>query len=258
MREIAQKRKPFYGNNLRYQESHFHFFCFCALMSIMLIPLVSCARENLRHKLAEDLASLEGDEAKSIGEIKKDIRLVEAELEKTLELVQKEGTYWRLLGLKYMDYQMWGMAIEAFDTAIGFYPHHTALLYNRAICAGQMALAMPDSDSREVYLKQAETGYRRALQINPRYTPALYALAVILVFEFEEALEAVNLLEQFLRIEKGDIQARFLLARAYVSLDRIAEALNIYEYIILSAVDAEDKKNAENLFLQVSEGKYGT
>lgn len=229
---------------------------FCVLL---LGGLVSCGKVSHRTALARRLGELEGNEAdtESVRRLKRDIRAVDASVEKTIQAVKDEATYWRLLGLKYMDYEMWGKAIEAFDEAIMIEPNHAVLLHKRALCAGQMALSTVEEAARTGYIDQARAGYRRVLAIDPRYTPAMYALAVILVFETGEYLKAADLLEDFLKIERSDIRARFLLARSYVEIGRTKEALDVYDDIVRDAANDEDRQKAEDLYHRIAEGNYG-
>lgn len=232
-------------------------FClFCVLLSLVLN---SCGQYSDYQELAGRIAELEGEAGNDsrIRELHRSIRRVDGQVAETLENVKDKGMYWRLLGLKYMDYKMWQKAIDAFDEALIIFPEYVALIYNRALCASQMALAATTASSRTDYLRQAENGQRRAISIDARYTPALYALAVILVFEKNDYLEAAALLEDYLRIERSDIPARFLLARAYLEILRIDEAQQLYAYIIKNA-DGEDRAKAQELLRRISGGDYGS
>ncbi|OQX29010.1 MAG: hypothetical protein B0D92_05925 [Spirochaeta sp. LUC14_002_19_P3] len=225
------------------------------LCLLALIP--SCSKARTNAELAKRLMELGGDEHESIVRYKSKIRAADAKVEKTIEAVRDSGTYWRLLGLKFMDYQMWGKALEAFDEAIKIEPEHAVLLYKRALCAGQMALSMANYSDRMNFIGQAESGYRRVLDIDSRYTPAMYALAVILVFEKNNPFEAVRLLEDYLSIERSDIPGRFLLARSYMEADQIDEAQRVYGEIVQKARSDADKQKAEDLSRRIAEGNYG-
>jgi len=234
---------------------------FLLVAAVFLLPfLISCGEAQNRRALAQRMAEEEGAAGNDerIAELKSDIRGVEKQVEKTIEAVKDRGTYWRLLGLKYMDYRMWGEALSAFDEAVSVYPDNAALLYNRALTAGQMALSADTEEVKTDYFTRAENGYRRAIEVDPRYTPSLYALSVLLVFELGRPLEAAPLLQDFLKIERSNINGRFLLARVYLEAGMKSDALDLYDEIIKLAKDKTDALKAEELYNRVAGGGNGS
>lgn len=227
---------------------------------ISILTLSSCEVNRNRNDLANRMASVEGraEDNSRINELKKEIRAVDKQVEDTIESVRKKGTYWKLLGLKYMDYKMWGEASKAFQESIAITPDHAILHYNSGLCYGQLALSVSGTGEREELFKRSESSYRRALAIDPRSTPSMYALAVLLVFEMNRPMEAVPLLEKFLEIQRGDVNGRFLLARIYLEAGRPSEALELYDEIISTAKNPADVRKAEDLFQQVTGGDYGS
>ena len=222
----------------------------------LLFPAASCGAVRSRRKLAVRIAEMDGaaEDDNRIAELRGQIRAVERDVERTLESVREKGTYWRLLGMKYMDYRMWGEACKALDEAVSIYPNNAGLLYNRSLSSAQSALGAADPEERRSLIEAAEAGYRRALHVDPRYTPAMYALAVILIFENQSPAEAADYLEEYLKIERSDISARFLLARAYLSGGRDGDALRLYDQIIRLSADEAEKTKAEELYRRTAEG----
>lgn len=229
------------------------------LFFLALLPS-SCGNAKNRRELAARMAAEEGlaDDDKRIAELKSKIASVDSQVEKTLESVRDKATYWRLLGLKYMDYKMWGEALNAFDEAAQLTPEYAVLLYNRGLCAGQMALSSDIPEERSSYIDRAEANYQRAVAVDSRYTPALYALAVLVVFERNNPAEGIILLKDYISIERSDVSARFLLARCYVQIGRPEEALDLYREITSLTDDESEKAKAEDLYRRVAEGNYGT
>ena len=225
---------------------------------VVLSLFISCGSSANTGELAERMAAEDGrtDDDNRIAELKAEIRDVDKQVEKTIESVKRKGTYWRLLGLKYMDHQMWGEGLKAFDEAVEIYPDHAVLQYNRGLCAGQMALASVKSEERNRYLQVSEAGYRRSLALDPRYSPAMYALSVLLVFELDRPEEAVVLLEDYLDIERSDVPGRFLLARSYLAVGRPSQALELYDEITQIAKDPADAAKAEDLYARTAGGDY--
>jgi len=230
------------------------------LIGAALTVLASCGEAANRRNLAERMAAEEGrgDDDERIAELRAEIRMVDAQVERTLDAVRQKGTYWRLLGLKYMDFQMWGEAMKAFDEAVAIEPERAVLLYNRGLCAGQMALSADTPETRASYIDRAEFGYRRSLEVDPRYTASMYALAVVLAFERNDPVEASGLLERYLGIERSDVPARFLLARCYLDMGRAGDALALYDQIIDLARDEADAARARDLANRVAGGDYGS
>lgn len=223
---------------------------------LLFFSAFSCGAVQTRRELSVRMAEIDGaagDDDRT-AELRGRIRGVERDVERTLESVQDKGTYWRLLGMKYMDYQMWGEAYKALDEAVSIYPQNAALLYNRSLCAAQTALSADSPEERRSLIQRAEAGYRRALDVDPRYTPAMYALAVILIFENDSPQEAAGRLEDYLEIERSDTSARFLLARAYLSGGRDGDALRLYDQIIRLASEPAEKAKAEELYRRTAEG----
>ena len=83
---------------------------------------------------------------------------------------------------------MYGQALEAFQSALQYYPDNQNLYYYVGICAGYMSHTALDynatgsMEKKYNYLKLAETAYLRAIEIEPRYSRALYALSVLYLY----------------------------------------------------------------------------
>ena len=94
-------------------------------------------------------------------------------------------------------------------------------------------------------MKLGEEAYLRAIQIEDRYVRALYGLGVLYVFELDEPAKAVPHLEKALSIDTKNIDAMFVLARAYYSVYEFDKAAEMYDKIIASSKSAETKATAE-------------
>ena len=245
------KRNAVNGRNYSYLSSGFVLF---VVLMVIVPGFTSCSASKNREVLTERMAS----EDERISELKADIRNVEKDAEKTIEAVKDKGTFWRLLGLKYMDYRMWGEALNAFEHAVDVYPENASLLYNRGLTSGQMALSADTPEQRASYFNRAELSYRRAISVDSRFTAPFYALSVLLVFELDRPLEAMPLLEDYLRIERSDINGRFLLARVYLEAGMRSEALRLYEEIMDISSDKTEKAEAEDLYRRVAGGEDGS
>ena len=220
---------------------------------------VSCSGYKTRKELAQRLAEQENTAENSarIKELQSQIKSVEKQVETTIEAVRKKGTYWRLLALKYMDYKMWGEALNAFDQAILVYSENAVLQYNRGLCAAQMGRASIDNYEKEKYFQMAEAGYQNAIKYDSKYTSPMYALAVLYDFEFSEPVKALPYILDYTDIERSDINGKFLLARIYLETGQPDNALKIYEDIIKKAKNKTDIQKAKDFYSRVSGGDYG-
>ncbi|MDR1785099.1 MAG: tetratricopeptide repeat protein [Spirochaetaceae bacterium] len=194
-------------------------------------------------------------------EIEDAIRKYGTRIEDILLAQEQVGIWYKLLGTRYLDSKMYNEALKAFQKAIEFYPENGNLYYYVGICAGYMAQSALDyaasgsTAQKYNYLKLSEAAYLRALEIEPRYVRALYALSVLYVFELDDSAKAVPLLEKLLTIDTKHIDAMFVLARAYYSMYQVDKAVAIYDRIIEIA-PRERKDDAEANKRQALEG-YG-
>ena len=95
------------------------------------------------------------------------------------------------------------------------------------------------------YLKLAETAYLRAIELEPRYVRALYALSVLYVYNLGENEKAIPHLEKLLTISTRDVDAMFVLARAYYCTYEFDKACDMYDKIISVTKSTDKKADAE-------------
>lgn len=208
----------------------------------------SCGISNKRiirmQKMEEGVGS-----PTTIEELKTAIEKYDARIA-DLQLSQSQvGIWYKILGTRYLDNKMYGEALKAFQSALQYYPDNQNLYYYVGICAGYMSHTALDynatgnMEQKYNYLKLAETAYLRAIEIEPRYSRALYALSVLYVYELDEPAKAIPYLERVLDIEKKHTDAMFVLARAYYSTYEFDKAVEMYDKII--SVTTSDKKKAD-------------
>lgn len=208
----------------------------------------SCGVSNKRiirmQKMEEGVGS-----PTTIEELKNAIEKYDARIA-DLQLSQTQvGIWYKILGTRYLDNKMYGEALKAFQSALQYYPDNQNLYYYVGICAGYMSHTALDynatgnMEQKYNYLKLAETAYLRAIEIEPRYSRALYALSVLYVYELDEPAKAIPYLEKVLDIEKKHTDAMFILARAYYSTYEFDKAIEMYDKII--SVTTSDKKKAD-------------
>lgn len=170
-----------------------------------------------------------------------------------LQLSQQQiGIWYKILGTRYLDNKMYGEALKAFQQALQYYPDNQNLYYYVGVCAGYMSHTALDysgtgsSEMKYNYLKTAEQAYLRAIQIEDRYVRALYGLGVLYVFELDESEKAIPYLEKLLTIDTKNLDAMFVLARAYYCNYDFDKAVKMYDTIIANTKSPETKATAED------------
>ncbi len=218
--------------------------------TLLLFSFISCGKSNksiLRHqKMEEGVANPTTIEELEIAIEKYSERVADIQLANS-----QVGIWYKILGTRYLDTKMYGEALKCFQEALKYYPDNQNLYYYVGVCAGYMSHAALDfggSGSTEVkynYLKLAEEAYKRAITIEDRYVRALYGLGVLYVFELDESDKAIPHLEKALSIDTKNIDAMFVLARAYYSTYEFDKAVQMYDKIINTTKSAETKATAE-------------
>ena len=172
------------------------------------------------------------------------------------------GIWYKILGTRYLDTKMYGEALDCFEKALEFYPTNQNLYYYVGVCAGYMSHTAMDfegtgsHEKRYNYLKLAENAYLEAIRLDDRYARALYGLGVLYVFELEEPEKAIPHLEKLLTIDTKNIDAMFVLARAYYSSFEFEKSINMYDTIINTSKSNETIASAEENKKIVLEAAY--
>ena len=183
----------------------------------------------------------------SIEELEEAISKYRARVEDIILAESKTANWYKILGIRYLDKQMYGKALENFQTAVEYYPANQNLYYYIGVCAGYMAKsALNDYGRREHYLELAESAYLRAIELEPRYARSLYGLSIIYVFEKNEPEKALPYIELFTQIETADMDGRMLLARVYYSMGDLEKAVDVYDGIIRQTKDERCRAAAES------------
>lgn len=226
-------------------------FIFFALVSILFLS-ISCSpsynsikrMQRLEEGVSNPTTKEELEEAiKKYEKRAMDLSLTEGQV----------GMWYKILGTRYLDQQMYGKAFECFQKAITYYPDNANLYFYVAVCAGYLANSSLDyeaagkkSESLEKkmnYLRLSENAYLTALKINPNYYRAMYGIGVLYVFELDESEKAIPYLERFLETQTKDTNGMFVLARAYYTNYEFDKAIQLYDRII--ALNPNAQKTAE-------------
>jgi tetratricopeptide (TPR) repeat protein len=231
-----------------------------ALIGVGVIVLIAGAilvftayqRNKRRDSLAREIAALNprNGPPETIEGLRTAIRAYEAKIELHVKDAAQTGIYWKILAYRLQDRGLHGEALEALEHAISYNPLDSALHYLTGVSAGAMAKSSlnfggsPANMTRENYYALAENGYLRAISLDERYVAPLYGLGVLYVFELERPQEAIPYLLRSLEISP-DVDAMFVLARAYYMIESYQEAVAVYERIIGFTGDAEKRNEAQ-------------
>lgn len=184
-------------------------------------------------------------------ELKEAIKKYERRIEDIMVASERVGTWYKILGTRYIDKKMYKDALGCFQKAIEFYPENQNLYYRVGVCAAFMAknsLDFEDDGLEERYYKMAVKAYKRAIEIDANYSKAIYALAVLYVFELDMPEEAVPLLEKAIDGKMKPLEELFLLGRAYFMIGENEKAITTFQRIIdISGNEAQRKQAKENI-----------
>ncbi len=222
-----------------------------ALLLAAAAVLSSCGDGGDLKKIFDlEERSVKGAPPSTIEDLKKGIAEYSREADRTIEASERIGTYWRLLSVRYMERRMYIESYEAAKEALRYFPDNSGLYYSIGLGLSYQAKIDSVSGSAALpllreRLASAETAFLRALEFNPRYGRALYALAVLYVFELDRSGDAGPYLSRLLEIETQNVDAMFLLARVRYSEGRLEDAANLYDSILAVTKVEEKRKQAE-------------
>ncbi|ANA42097.1 MULTISPECIES: tetratricopeptide repeat protein [Treponema] len=186
----------------------------------------------------------------SIEELRRAVKLHEQRLERLHAVQDQVGVWYKMLALRYFDRKMYTHALDAFTQAITFAPENKHLFFYQALCAAYAAKYVAPIDPEKKMQQQAAyralavSAYVRALSLDAQYSHALYGLSVLYVFELNQPQNAVPHLQKLLELKENTEAALFVLARAYYTLGRYAQAIECYDRILVQSSDSHQRDRA--------------
>lgn len=198
--------------------------------------------EDPLDSLAERAHDIESDT--SVQELKKDIKRQTKFLNSVLVASQKLGRNYYLLGLKFIDYQMYSEALKYLQMAMEYYPENPELFYNAGVCYGWLAEAQTDPRKKKEYLNQARFNLERALKLMPNHAHSLLALAVLYSYNFDMAYQAKELIKRYNVIESPTVTSQFVEAHIAVQTMDEARAIELYSDLALTAPTTKEREKA--------------
>lgn len=223
---------------------------------IFLVILTGCNRSE--RELLDDLMTVDEDSyrdadtsEKSVDELREAIKLLRGEAERTVEAGIHLVIYYKMVAQKLMEQELYGLAADFYSKALEIHPTNKVVAYRLGICTAQVARTAPDVEGKESGFRRALEYHLHALELDPSYVDALYAVSVIYIFELDEIANAEVFLEKLITLDPGHVNGMFLLARVHAYFGRIEDAASLYDEIIRVSKDDEQieqaKKNRNGL-----------
>jgi tetratricopeptide (TPR) repeat protein len=223
--------------------------------------LIVFQRYRSRNSLALRISELgpRGNPPQTIEELRQAIARYEKRIEAHVRDAAQTGLYWKILATRLQDRDLHREALDALERAVYYFPGDAAVHYLRGVSAGVVGKSAFDRNGEEGrdYLALSEASYLRAIELAPDYGRPRYGLGVLYVFELDRPQDAVPHLLRFLEISRDDVDAMFVLARAYYMLENYREALDLYERIAATTRDPAQREEAENNRQTILDSYYG-
>ncbi|MDR1107938.1 MAG: tetratricopeptide repeat protein [Spirochaetaceae bacterium] len=234
------------------------------LITGSLIGGISAFRKvSARNSLISRIKELSPKDAppQTIEDLRTAIRLYEELIEQHVRDAAQTGVYWKLLAARLQDRGLHHEALDALERGIYYSPEDAYLHYLRGVSAGIVAKSSFDlaggNVSAQQYYDLSEKSYLRAIELDNGYGRPRYGIAILYVFELNRPQEAIPHLLRYLEISRNDVDALFVLARAYYMIEDYQDALDIYDRILDVSRDAAKRVEAENNRQAILDSYYG-
>ena len=226
------------------------------LLLFTVIILISCSRED--RDLYDRLESTEYGEISSEreAELKEDIRINKEILESKIEAARGLGSSYKMLGKLYLENEMYLLALDQFREAAKIYPENPILYYYAGLCSARYGKASVEDTEKYEYISNAEKYYKKAVEMDEKYSKAVIALSVLYLYELDKPEEAAVILNTLIQYESRNFEAMFLLANSYIQAGRTDEAVSLYEKIEKTADSKTYKRQAEKNRKELEENIY--
>ncbi|MDR0525197.1 MAG: tetratricopeptide repeat protein [Spirochaetaceae bacterium] len=203
-----------------------------------------------QNALASRIAALSprGGPPEGIDNLREAIALYEAKIEQHVKDAAQTGVYWKILATRLQEAGLYSDAFDAITRAVEYSPQEATLHYMRGLYAGILAKNAYDALTarRGQYLSIAEQEYLKAIELAEDYGRPRYGLGILYVFELDRPMEAIPHLERYLEISRNNVDAMFVLARAYYMTGSTDQAVELYDRIPGLTKDPQKRQDAEN------------
>jgi tetratricopeptide (TPR) repeat protein len=205
-----------------------------------------------RSELAQRIAGLGNNgPPETIEGLQRAIAAYEARIEQHVKDAAQTGVYWKILAVRLQDKGLHNEALKALERALNYTPADQTLHYLTGVSAATIAKSYHNFEGRENTERDrlfalAEESYLHAIALDDRYVRPRYGIGVLYVFELDRPGDAIPHLERCLELSKNDVDAMFVLARAYYMTSAYNEAVAVYDRILSSTKDEQKRTEAQN------------
>ena len=221
--------------------------------------LTSCG-SKISKGLAEDLRELEMEDIlgsntgqERIGEIESFIRKEQSMALKVINSSDNTARFYRMLGLQYMELEMYGEAYKAFVEARLISPTNAILAYYQALSAANLAKNMVQGTSeKDQYTEIAKNSYQMALNLRPDFKQALYGSAIFYAYELGDLMMALGFINRLISLSPKDESAWILKGNIHSALGEREAALFAYQEAQKQVSSTQDKEEIARLMNNVT------
>ena len=187
----------------------------------------------------------------NIASLRRSIAIYDRRITQHVQSAARSATYWKLLGIRLQQRGLHGEALQAFARAIELAPEDPTLHHHTGVSAAITAKSFHlfpgrDITERVQHFNLAEEAFLRAIELDERFLRPRYSLGVLYVFDLDMPNEAIPHLQRVLEISRNDIDAMFVLARAFYMIADFRAAVDLFDRIIILSRDGQTRINAQN------------
>ncbi|MDA3941837.1 MAG: tetratricopeptide repeat protein [Spirochaetia bacterium] len=220
------------------------------LVLISIMGLFFSCNKTRAKTLERILTTESGDYAdeeisrERIKELEESIEKYSKDVDRVVTANAEIGVYYRMLALEYFDFKLYKHALENLEKSMDYYPTNPVLYYYSGLSLANIARAEIDKAKSLSMLREAEIYYITAIKLRRTYSDAMYALAILYMFDLYSLEDARPLLENLLSLDPQNWEALSLYARYNVEIGDIDTAIELYNEISEKAWDDGMKEQA--------------
>lgn len=226
------------------------------ILALLLLIFVSCSEKSCFEIIQCNPLRQQGKKTteERITDLRERIKDLEADTAKREKNPLLLGDLYNNLGNRYLETEQWDSAIDAFNSALKNGRLNHIIYFSLGLSYANRGKRNHSGED----FNKALSFYEKSLSMEPEYSAAGYALAILLFFEKNEKEKATAIMEQITLKNKTDYKARFALGRFYYETGKMKESLRIYNELcddlekvpeseLINEYRARCRENAEKL-----------